>query len=329
MKDDGVLFQSLARGLENMQNISSIVYSPRQHYIPAERKALCDLLPRGAFRGFHSVGQFTPPTPPDHPFRQLIGAIFLTGYTGIRRLTVEARPEDDEDVHFWHAAFSLDMFTFPDPNDLRAGQHLFLHLTKVDMSVDVHFGHEALGSAQLQVLENFAKLLETAKGLQHLSLKIIELHKGHFATRLILFGFLGLRTIWPRLRSLSLEGMAGDKEDVLEMITQHKETLRSLHLGEFVLSTGTWADIVDEVVFNAPMISTFTLHRVNDEFMTSENMNFGTWEKSTLEGHLMVGEDGDRNFVCTSSAVCRSTVYQRVQVDTNPAKRSVYAERSR
>jgi len=46
MNVDGVLLQSIARGLGNMQNISSIVYSPHQHAIPVERKTLRDLLTR-------------------------------------------------------------------------------------------------------------------------------------------------------------------------------------------------------------------------------------------------------------------------------------------
>ena len=51
MNVDGVLLQPIARGLGNMQIISSIVYSPHQHAIPVERKTLRGLLTRGALTG--------------------------------------------------------------------------------------------------------------------------------------------------------------------------------------------------------------------------------------------------------------------------------------
>ncbi|RMZ68958.1 mating-type switching swi10 [Pyrenophora seminiperda CCB06] len=313
MRDDGVLFQSLARGLENMQNISSIVYSPRQHHIPVERKILCDLLPRGAARGAssesrYSMGRFTPP---DHPFRQLISAIFLTGHTGIRQLTVKTQSEDDEDAHFCPAVFSLAMFTFPGPKDLLAGKHLFLRLARVDLSVHLNMSMHGVDYAQLQQLENLAKLLETAKDLTHLSLTILDLHSSVFAREHVLFGSLGLQALWPRLRSLSVEGISANKQDVLDMIARHKDTLRALHLADIILCTGAWEDIVNEVVFNAPAISTFTLHRVYEGFTTFGNMPSTNRDDWKCEGHLRVGEDGERHFV-----------------DDNPDKKSVYSDRT-
>ncbi|KAA8625431.1 F-box multi-domain protein [Pyrenophora tritici-repentis] len=268
MKDDGVLLQSLARGLENMQNISSIVYSPRQHPIPVERKALSDLLPRGEVRKMtDAVSRFTSP---DHPFRQLIGAIFLTGYTGIQQLTVQAPKQDEEDVHFYPNVFSLAMFTFPDPNDLCAGQHLFLHLTRVDISLYIGMTvvTDNVPAARQQQLENFAKLLETAKELRHLSLGVLDMHYSVFAVRQVLFDYIGLGAIWPRLRSLSLEGISANMEDIKKSVTRHNSTLRALHLSDCILCTGSWQDIVNEVVSNASSISTFTLHKVNEGFST-------------------------------------------------------------
>lgn len=302
MRDDGVLLQSLARGLQNMQNISSIVYSPHQHHIPVERKALSGLPPRGALRNLSPSSRFTPP---DHPFRQLIGAIFLTGYTGIRQLTIRAHTKDEEDARFWPAVFSLAMFTFPDPNDLRAGQHLFLHLTRVHMSVclGVNSVPDTLSTARLQQLENFAKLLQTAKDLRHLSLSVLDMRYSVFASEHVLFGSIGLRETWLRLRSLSLEGMSANKEDVMEMITQHKDTLRALHLSDFILCTGNWEDIVNEVVFNASMIDTFTLHQVNEGFTVFDNGTFADRNSLRFGGELIVGQDGERHFVCTNSVV--------------------------
>jgi len=302
MRDDGVLLQSLARGLQNMQNISSIVYSPRRHHIPVERRALSGLLSRGALRNLSGSNRFTPP---DHPFRQLIGAIFMTGYTGVQQLTVQAHTKDEEDARFWPAVFSLAMFTFPDPNDLRAGQHLFLHLTKIDMSVYFGITHEidTLSTARLQQLENFAKLLQTAKDLRHLSLGILDMHCSVFASGHVLFSYIGLRETWPRLRSLSLEGMSANKEDVIEMITRHKDTLRALHLSNSILCTGSWEDIVSEVVFNASMIQTFTLHQVDEGFTAFDNGTFVGRNRLRIVGELIVEQGGERYFVRTSSVI--------------------------
>jgi hypothetical protein len=129
MTNDGVLLQSLSRGLNSMRNISSIVYSPRQHLIPAERKDLRDLLPRGAYQGRPHSSRVTAP---DHPFRQLIGSVLLSQYTGIRELSVEGPPRDEPSTQF-----GLGIFTFPDPNDLKAGRHLFRHLIRIDLNVSL------------------------------------------------------------------------------------------------------------------------------------------------------------------------------------------------
>jgi hypothetical protein len=129
MTYDGVLLQSLARGLEFMQNISSIVYSPRQHLVPIETKALRDLLSRGVYQ---DRAHGSRATAWGHPFRQLIGAIFLSQYTGIRELAVK-KPLDDEPS----TQFSLGIFTFPDPNDLKAGRHVFRNLIKLDLTVSL------------------------------------------------------------------------------------------------------------------------------------------------------------------------------------------------
>lgn len=81
-----------------------------------------DLLPRDSrssesrFDG-HAVGLSKSST---HPFRQLIGAIHLTEFTGIRELRI--LPFDDRKPG---TPFTFDFFSFPDASDIQAGQFLF------------------------------------------------------------------------------------------------------------------------------------------------------------------------------------------------------------
>ena len=68
MKASGVLLQTIAKGLEWMGQVSSIVYSPQQHLIPAEVKEMRDVLPRDLASSI-SVAQRTQSyTSPAHAF---------------------------------------------------------------------------------------------------------------------------------------------------------------------------------------------------------------------------------------------------------------------
>lgn len=129
MNVDGVLLQPIARGLGNMQTISSIVYSPHQHAIPVERKTLGDLLTRGALTGRLGKNRITHW---DHPFRQFIGAVFMSGYTGIRQLTREAPCEGHP-----YTELSLEMFRFPESSDLLAVKDLFRRLVRLNSNLSI------------------------------------------------------------------------------------------------------------------------------------------------------------------------------------------------
>ncbi|KAI4660624.1 uncharacterized protein J4E78_005328 [Alternaria triticimaculans] len=303
MKEDGVLLQSCARGLENMQNISSIVYSPYQHTIPMEVKTLRDLLPRGALPRTLADNRTTES---DHPFRQLIGAIFLSDYTGIRQLTIEAPREDHR-----RTEFSLKMFTFPDTNDLNAGRHLFRNLVKLDISLSIlnipsHTTHPMteMDSSERQ-LENLAKVLEAAQELRHLSFGILN---WRYLNELMWDGtsipegrsiidLIGLGATWPKLRSLKLEGIYAKERDLCELIDRHKDTLRTLIFARSTLHAGLWIEVVNEVVFNASMITTFVLDQVDEN-----HGGYGTGTNGSLEGYegrLIVTEGGEREFVNT------------------------------
>jgi hypothetical protein len=305
MKSDGVLLQSIARGLENMQNISSIVYSPNQHTIPMERKTLRDLLPRGACPGVLCDNGFTYW---EHPFRQLIGAIFMADYTGIRQLTVEAPREG-----YPCTKFALEFFKFPEPNDLYAGRHLFRHLVRLDFNLSIfNIQTEDLHpmtnfDPPTQHLKNLSKVLDAAQDLRHLSFGILDwdhLHEpmwggGSIPEGRSIIDFIGLGATWPKLRSLRLEGLYAREQDLCEMITRHKDTLRSLTFAKSTLCTGLWIEVVDEVLYNASMITKFVLDNVNEDVGAwSTRADTRMKRMSGYEGQLIVMKDGERKFVC-------------------------------
>jgi hypothetical protein len=419
---DEVILQELARGLEAMQNISSIVYSPHQHLVPTERKDLRDLLPRGAYQGLPHSSRVTAS---DHPFRQLIGAVYLSQYTGIRKLIIEAPPDDEPSTKF-----SLAIFAFPDPNDLKAGQHLFRQLISLDLNVSLdgpgastrpmlghgfgghnqgpgligpipmphfnppnfppplghnqgqnfggpvpgphfnppnfhfppHFppppGHHPIppvggahvggftggpnagmgvsGPAPITIaphtvaqilaaaarpaptkssknppqgairqLQNLTRCLRAARDLRHLSFCIPdwsdnarEMYGHIFPDGRPIFYSLGLWFTWSKLRSMSLEGIYADERDIINLIQRHSNTPRTLNLTKCSLCTGTWAKVVDEVITNASMITTFSLDRVN-EAAKMRGLDDDDRESWRYEGHLVVSKNGDREFVRT------------------------------
>ncbi len=303
MKADGVLLHSIARGLENMQNISSIVYSPHQHTIPMEVKTLRDLLPRGA-PSRALIDDRT--TNSDHPFRQLIGAIFMSDYTGIRQLKVEAPREG-----YPCTELSLDMFTFPEPDDLHATKHLFRHLVRLDFNLsilDVHAGTSrplTIIDPPVRELENLAKVLEAAQDLRYLSFGILNwryldelMRGGSFPEGSSIIDCIGLRATWPKLRSLKLEGVYARESDLCELINRHKDTLRSLIFARSTLCVGMWVEVVNEVVFNASMITTFVLDKVNEHRGIGAPINENKVNQTLgYEGHLTVAKDGEREFV--------------------------------
>jgi hypothetical protein len=379
MTDDKVLLQSLARGLESMQNISSIVYSPRQHLIPTERKDLKNLLARGSCQGRDHGSRITTW---NHPFRELIGAVFLSQYTRIRELTIERTPVGIDEPS---TQFSLSIFTFPDSNDVKAGRHLFRHLIRLDLNVSLEkpgaraspalghvlgggpgtmFGNHTgvfhnpymqappgwLGPHQpppvggaaaipapvspigphpvgqavhaagvhsfgftygssskesIRQLQNLTRCLRAAQDLRYLSLCIPhwsdsarEMYGHIFPDGRPIFHSLGLWITWPMLRSLSLEGIHADERDLIDLVKRHRDTLRVLDFSKCSLCMGTWAKVIDEVVENASMISSFTLKEVNDA-VRIRNLDNDDGENWRYEGHLVVAENGEREFVRT------------------------------
>lgn len=110
IKNGHVLLQTIARALDLMPNISSIVYSQGPRHLPIERKDMREIVPPCSFAaqdGFH----------------HLIGAVYISQYTGVR----EFRVEFNRDVRYetngkWNAFKILIAFIIQ-----RLGSCLQLH----------------------------------------------------------------------------------------------------------------------------------------------------------------------------------------------------------
>lgn len=206
MKASGVLLQTMARALEWMPNISRIVYSPdADHVLPVEVKDMRDLIPRSVSRMSHHSS--------DHPFRHLIGAIFISQFVGIREFRTEPRS-----IGKFGTEFSLNMFDFPQAEDFEAGRFFFQHLTKLELNMAIRdYQRRTIGlhdSEAAQQLANLAKLITAATELRYLALHLsdwnvsAQLMYGHIVHNdQPIFRSLGLRTTWRKLRSLSLGGV--------------------------------------------------------------------------------------------------------------------------
>ncbi|KAH7085712.1 hypothetical protein BKA63DRAFT_529304 [Paraphoma chrysanthemicola] len=308
LQTSGVLLQSIARALEWTKNVSSIVYSPHQHLIPIETSVVRDLVPRDTTIG--------PTRHLAHPFRQLIGAICVAQYTGIRELRVE--PFNDGRPG---SPFTFALFDFPGPMDLQAGEHLFRNLERCVLNIQIWsrthdrtlWTNEAF---EQERLANLNHLLAFANDLRHLSLHITAWVKpsqfpaiAYLRPDQSMYLRLGLQRTWPSLRSASLGGIYADARDFLDFINRHRFTLRSLTFRECTLHGGAWADVVDEVLYSTGFAE-FNLHCV-DEILDTKSQtvlhSFEEQEAAIYEGHLEVAKSGERSFV-----------------DSNPARMSVY-----
>jgi hypothetical protein len=161
----------------------------------------------------------------------------------------------------------------------------------------------SLQQGSIRQLQNLTRCLRAARDLRHLSLCIPgwsdnarEIYGHIFPDRRPIFHYLGLWFTWPKLRSMSLEGIYADEQDIISLIQRHSNTLRTLKLSKCSLCTGKWEKVVNEVVNNASMISTFTLDQVNEAAKIGglDPEESQSWR---YEGHLKVRESGDREFV--------------------------------
>ncbi len=287
LKSSGVLVHTISKALDWINNASCIVFSPYPHDLPNEVKENRDLLPRGLTCA--STGGYTTK---DHPFRQLIGAIYLSQYTGIREFRAEYFDKRTPGTEF-----ALPIFDMRDDIDIAAAKFFFQHLEKLVLNIALNVPYEAF--VPDDTLSKFAELLRSTTKLQSLSL-----HPTHWWSMVgarPLFNELGLRTKWPNLQYLSLQGVVADQQDFMGMIKRHKDTLTSVKFSKCSLFTGTWADIVDEVVY-ATKILPFVLDRVNER--GRPELNYSAMSASEREAWKYAGQieetkDGDRVFVRT------------------------------
>lgn len=302
-----MLLQTIAKALHSTTNVSRIVYSPSSRLVPVERKTVRDLVPRDYRTDISVSGRYPVRdnvSHKNHPFRELIGAIYVAQYTGIRELRVEPFDESDQGV-----PFTFDLLDCPNPEtDLKAGQYLFQHLEKCELNIKVQLMHNNMPGLILgtQRVVHLGSLIGAAKDLRHLALHVSgeglgenHFHIGNAQPEQLKFHRLGLDTTWPRLQSLSLEGLNANESDFLDLLARHKDTLRMMSLRNCSLLTGLWANIVDEALCH-PRILPFVLSSVNELQIPSDPgtlMSSAGMAEWRYEGCIEISKDGERTFV--------------------------------
>ncbi|KAF2189751.1 hypothetical protein K469DRAFT_658895, partial [Zopfia rhizophila CBS 207.26] len=309
MRKDGVLLQTIARALEWMPNVSSIVFSPGPRHIPLEAKLMRDLLPRNVvdvyaisrldrFDSYIETSQ--------HGFHHLIGAIYSANYSNIREFRVEAARKAPSNPGI---EFTVFVFEFPNPLHMEAGKYFFRHLHKLQMNLSFLTPGSGTrissGTNAIKQLSNLAIMIAQARDLRELSFHISRhsnLYKmysyiippGHS-----IVPYLGLDLTWPNLRSLSFGGIYAVEKELVGLISRHKETLVEIEFTVCGLHSGTWANIVDEVLYNSG-IDKFSLKQVNETMIDGRlfwGMSPDEMELWCYEGEMLVGPNGDRHFV--------------------------------
>ena len=315
MKASGVLLHTIARALDHITGLTSIVYSPRPHLIPVEALVMRDLVPRHCEAGLvgprHpfpvSAGQ--PTTRLEHPFRQLIGAIYTAQYNGVRELRVEALNIGDQGT-----PFTFDILAcHHTATELEAGLHLFKHLERCELDFKVWDFDPHLTASGVQQRPILDILLGVSDEIRHLALRLsgwgptgsLPSFSGLHLPHQHMFKFMSLQKTWPRLQLLNLDGINGSEEDFLDLIIRHKDTLTSLSIRNCYLLRGIWGNIVDEVVYST-RIFPFVLYLVSEaqppasSGLTQVSSDSEQWK---YVGHLEVSKDGERTFVSLKTSV--------------------------
>ncbi|KAF3047846.1 ssDNA endonuclease and repair protein rad10 [Didymella keratinophila] len=200
--------------------------------------------------------------------------------------------------------FALSMFDL-DENEMEAAKFVFQGLEKLVLNIALRVSNQDTFG---EVTDKFATLLRSTTQLQHFYFQ--PTHWKSDVGPQPLFERLGLGTTWPKLQTLSLKGVFATENDLISVVKRHKQALTTFVFSKCSLSEGTWAEVVDEVVYGTP-IRRFVLDRVNEKGLSHLNYaSLSTSERDLwkYEGHLKVTKDGERSFV-----------------ETNPAKKSVYA----
>lgn len=314
MKESGVLIQTISRALDWTTNLSSIVYSPHPHLVPVEKKEVRDLLPRGLTRRSpHDRRPGTEGHFSGHPFRYLVGAIYLSQYSGVRQLRVEPYEVGKPGTEFTNG-----IFDFPAVGDFQAAKYLFQRLERCELNVTPAW--MPLDPQDLSIA-NMRALLINATDLRHLALHLIGWYFENTTSSNLtskdgvpMFKVLGLCNTWTKLRSLSLEGVQGTQGDFTKLLARHRHTLTSVTLQSCTLTSGWWSEIVDDVLYNT-IILPFSMCGVTDMTDAEEEEYLA---KGVYDGHVAVSPTGERYFVSVSSRLVWAHAYfvRSIQIQT-------------
>lgn len=241
-----------------------------------------------------------------HPFRQLIGALRLSQSSGIRELRIE--PFNGKEPS---TPFTFDFFDYPDASDIQAGRWLFQNLVKCELNFRILTAGDNTPlwydrDNGRRKLAHLSHLLAATDDLRHLTLHIVGWQSAHNSAPHLelgpsqpVFSRLGLRKTWSKLRSFNLGGVHSLRDEFLEFIRRHKGTLWSLSFQDCTLCSGSWADIVDEVVYSTS-VCRFVLLSVNEAEIPTGNESVQSsegLEEWKYEGCLEVSKDGEHKYV--------------------------------
>jgi hypothetical protein len=292
---EGVLLQTIARALEWMPHVESIVYSSHPLQVPVEKEVMKDILERGLFSSAwgNPSSQHSTDGIQKNAFHHLIGAICIAQYSTIREFRVK-QLDHDASARTWHGPWlSLGEFHFEEPSHLEAGKYFFRNLRKIELDLDMNYGEH-------ECLINLQALLAEAKNLCHLRL-YAEALDAWFEDEPSLspFSSLGLTTEWPELRSIDLGRILATEDELRGLIHRVKSTIISMKFTKCIITSGKWSNLTDEVVDNTK-ICTFVLDRVHEEFVAAgvpyramPPLELDRW---TYEGQIRENEQGERYF---------------------------------
>jgi hypothetical protein len=324
MREGGVLFAEFGRALEWMPNLTTFIYSPGPRSLPIEAKATRDLLPRGTrLTSFDSLTEGNIRSR-HHGIHEVIGAIYKTQYTGFREFRAEAPKQNPHpDKPTLGTSFSICVFYFPNPLHLEAAKFFFSHLTIVSMYLSLssyagNFGQGTFSNARSH-LANLSASLAEATQLQTLRFHLLDWSPSayHMYGHIIpddqpIFPYLPLWRHWPKLQCLSLGGIYADQDQFTNMIQRHVDTLTDLHFSYCSISSGTWANVVDEVL-SKPTIKSFSVDHVNETVVSGQffvEMSPEEMKIFQYEGRLMVDSEGQRHFVWFPAFFLTSSYYR-------------------
>jgi hypothetical protein len=302
-----ILLRTLERALESMPNVTTVVYSPGPRHVPAEKKEVKDILPRGephCARGFGSFDDFVESN--QHGFHTLIGALALVNYTGIRSFRIEAPCGASE---LQGTIFTDYVFELSDEAQMQAGQHLFnaLHSLSLPLSLTTPGASNQVSREIPTHLNTLRELLRGARELHELSLR---LHKWHpnpcsmysqtWAPDMSIVPHVLGNITWPHIRSLDLGGFHARAQELIDLVRRHDSTLHEIHYSHCAMIEGKWSDVVDSILQTA-RITSFQIVNVHEAVVDGErsfiHLSAAEMSEWIYSGRLQLGAGGEREFV--------------------------------